>query len=250
MNCLQYLLLAALLAGPMPARAQGGSAVPLASKLKHDIQALADYDSRNTPELDIKSVASETAREMARYLKAHELSAAEAEKFGMELSVDSQDASHLRVYTFWYTSGGTRGGVSVPVLQWRNQLGQLAAYPLPVACTFNAIYKLAGPGRTLYLLLGDERLNAPSMLNQAFVVELKGKYLLLGNAVFGQSSLLPLCNTDMEFDETQQILHLGLTNYDPKQQGDNPLKTWGFRGIPASRELSLKFSAGRFVKHQ
>lgn len=248
MNRLCYLLIAALLAGSMAALAQGAVVVPSASKLKHDIQALADYENGKTPELDIDSVASKTAREVTRYLKAHEMSAAEAEKFGMQLSVDSEDVSHLRVYTFGYTSGGTRGGVSVPVLQWRNQAGQLAAYPLPVSCTFNAVYKLASPGRTLYLLLGAERLNAPSMLNQALVVELKGKYLLLDNAVFGQSSLLPLCNTDMEFDEARQVLHLDLTNYDPRQQGNNPLKDWGFSSVPVSKKMSLKFSAGRFVK--
>lgn len=248
MNYRCYLLLTVLLVGPLSSNAQRVSAVPSASKLKHDIQALADYDNGNTPELDIDSVAAETAYQATAYLKVHELPAAQAETFGMELSVDSEDASHLRIYTFGYTSGGTRGSVSVSVLQWRNQAGQLAAYPLPVACTFNAIYKLASPGRTMYLLLGYERLNAPSMLNQALVVELKGKYLVLDNAVFGQSPLLPLCNTDMEFDDARQILDLDLTNYDPKQQGDNPLKIWGFLSIPNSKKLSLKFSAGHFVK--
>ena len=250
LRCFCCLIGVAWLAGPVlaPAQARLGSVTPSASKLKHDIQALRDYDNMATPELDIDSAATETARALTRYLKAHELSAAEAEKLGLELSVDSEDAFHLHVYTCGYTSGGTRGGVSVPVLQWRNQAGQLAAYPLPVACTFNEIHKLASPGRTLYLLLGDERLNAPSMLNQAFVIELKGKYVLLDNPVFGRSPLLPLCNTDMEFDEIKQVLHLDLTNYEPAQQGDNPLERWGLRGIPTSKKMSLKFSAGHFVK--
>lgn len=251
MNRPAFLLALTLALGLAPtAHAQPSSTGPSAAKLQRHIQALADYNSQKTPELDIDSVASKTARELARYLKVHELSASEAEKFGMQLSAESEDAAHLRVYTLGYTSGGTRGAVSVPVLQWRNQLGQLAAYPLPVNCTFNAIHKLADSRRTLYLLLGDERLNAPSRLNQAYVVALKGNYLLLDCAVFGPSLLLPLCNTDMEFDEARQVLHLDLTNYDPEQQGGNPLTECGFGQVPASKKLSLKFSNGRFVKRK
>ena len=238
-------LVALLAATPALAQRPAGAA---AGPLHRAIQALADYDNAATPDLNIDSVATATARQAARYLQSHALTAAQAGALGLPLSVDSQDAAHLRVYTFGYTSGGTRGAVSVAVVQWRDAAGQLEAYPLPVACGFSEIYKLASPGRTLYLLLGTERLNAPSVLSQALVLELKGKYLRLDNAVFGAGPLLPLSNTDMEFDPARQTLHLDLTNYAPEQQGEDPLLTCGYHGSPASRQLTLRFSNGRFVK--
>lgn len=238
-------LVALLATAPALAQRPAGAA---AGPLQRAIQALANYNNAATPDLNIDSVATATARQAARYLKSHKLTATQAEALGMPLTVNSEDAAHLRVYTFGYTSGGTRGAVSTAVVQWRDAAGQLGAYPLPVACVFSEIYKLTSPGRTLYLLLGMERLNAPSMLSQALVLELRGKYLRLDNAVFGAGPLLPLSNTDMEFDPVRQTLHLDLTNYDPVQQGGDPLLDGGYHGVPASRQLTLKFSNGHFIK--
>jgi len=155
---------------------------------------------------------------LVAYLKTHELSAAGAKKLGLDLSAEYKDAAHLKVFTYSYSSGGTRGTVHRPVLQWRNAAGQRFAYAPFEECEFTEIRRLASPGYPQYLLLGEDRGSGQCSLSQAYVVGLKGNYLLINKTAFANSAQLSdsatdgasliICNVMMEFNARRQVLRL------------------------------------------
>lgn len=205
-------------------------------------------------------------RRLVTYLKTHEVT---TYNLGVGLSAESADAAQLKVFTYSYSSGGTRGTVHQPVLQWRNAAGQHFAYALPDACEFTAVCKLASPGRTRYLLLGEEEGDMNTTTSEALVVELKGNYLLLDKEVFGKNSPLVLGNVELSFDEHRQLLAIDLANHDACEEDDKLLAAWGYRGkfparpftmfmrtyppsephkSTAAKTLKLKFNGTHFVK--
>ena len=156
-------------------------------------------------------------RRLVTYLKAHEVT---TYNFGVDLSAESADAAHLKVFTYSYASGGTRGTIHRPVLQWRNAAGQHFAYALNEECEFTEVHKLASPGRTRYLLLGQEPGDMNTTSSEALVVELKGNYLLLDKEVFGKNSPLLLTNVELSFDERRQVLTVDLADHDASAVDD------------------------------
>jgi hypothetical protein len=227
---------------------QTSKAVPSAAELKRNITTVS-----STGEDDGGELVAKTARQVVAYLKNHELSAAEAQKLGLYLTVDSKDAAHLRVYSFNYHSGGTRGTVNVPVIQWKNQASTLFAYAPDIECAFNEIHKLNSPSRTLYLLLGNEQGSSICVQGIAYVIELKGNYLLLDTPAFDKSASLAFCNITMEFDDRQQVLRLDATDFDfdyytPEDEQYKQLARWGLRPS-AEKPFALKFDGQRFGKN-
>ena len=214
---------------------------PTAAELKKNFAIIEAGTEGESDDFD--KLTATTARRLVTYLKAHEVMAAEAKGLGLDY-LDSKDAGHLKVFTYSYASGGTRGTIDRPVFQWRNAAGQLFAYALNEECGFYEIHRLASPGRTLYLLLGGQKGDSNCLVGQAYVVELKGNYLLTDNVVFGKKTALNLCNVDMEFGDTTQVLHLDLTEYSTEH--DETLPPQWYR--PGAKRLDLKFTGGRFVK--
>lgn len=180
---------------------------------------------------------------LVAYLKTHELSAAGAKKLGLDLSAECKDAAHLKVFTYSYSSGGTRGTVHRPVLQWRNAAGQRFAYAPFEECEFTEIRRLASPGYPQYLLLGEDRGSGQCSLSQAYVVGLKGNYLLINKGAFVNSAQLSdnaadgasliICNVAMEFNTRRQVLRL--TTF---ESAAKPAVEWGV----------LKWQGTRFVR--
>ena len=206
-------------------------------------------------ETSLGDLPDKTARQLVTYLKAHELPDAEATELDLAQLESSPDAARLRVYTFGYSSGGTRGTVHVPIVQWQNAAGKRFAYKLGEECAFSEIHKLASPGRTLYLLLGQETANSYTEVSEAYVVELKGDYLLLNNGAFGQGPSLSLGDVDMQFDETKQLLYLTAVPNEPPPipkeiyvANTAPLAQWAQKGQRAPKKVTLKFDGTRFVK--
>ncbi len=228
---------------------QASKTGPSAAELKKNIAII----NRKGGEDEGAILIGQTVKKLVTYLKSHELSAAEAKALGLYFEVDSKDTAHFKVYSFSYHSGGTRGSVSVPVMQWKNQMGKLFAYAPDIECGFGEIYKLSSPGRTLYLLLGMEQGSGRCMQNMAYVVELKGSYLLLDTPVFDKSASINLCDVTMEFDARKQVLHLDITDFDFDYYNadDEPyrlLTRWGFVNQTTTKSLALKFNGQRFVK--
>ena len=221
--------------------------VPTAAELKRDFAIIAAGTEGESDDFDKLTAA--TARRLVTYLKAHEVSAVAARSLGLDY-LESKGADHLKVFTYAYSSGGTRGTIDKPVLQWQNAAGQLFAYAVGEECGFYEIHRLASPGRTLYLLLGNEKGDGRCDISQAYVVELKGNYLLADNAVFGKSSSLSLCNVDMEFNASQQVLRIDQTRNKDIDDDKLRLREHGYRRRPGAKSLMLKLSGGRFVQSQ
>lgn len=245
-------LVACLLAAALPGLGQQAEVpapppppAPTIQELRQNLALV-----REGTEMELGSLIEQTTRQTVAYLATHELSAAAADSLGLALSVRSADAAGLAVYTFAYASGGTRGTVHVPVMQWKNATGELFAYAPYEECEFGELYKLASPGRNLYLLLGHEPASQVCILCKAYVVELKGQYLLLDDAVFNKSPLLSLCGVPMTFNAGQQVLSLDLAGYQPDEHDPQPLAYWGYGGKAATKSLALKFSGGCFVKNK
>ncbi|MGI4759337.1 MAG: hypothetical protein ACRYF0_01430 [Janthinobacterium lividum] len=177
-----------------------------------------------------------TPRRLVSYLKTHELTAAGARKINLVLSAECKDAAHLKVFTYYYDSGGTRGTVHRPVLQWQNAAGQRFAYAPFEECEFTEIYQLASPGRRQYLLLGNDRGSGQCFLSQAYVIELKGNYLLVSEAAFANSTWLNenssnsaslvLCNVNMEFNARRQALRMSTFKSAAEPDVENALFKW------------------------
>ena len=250
--CCASGLAACLLAAALPAFGQQADslAAPPAASLPPTTEELRQNLTlvREGTEQELGSLIERTTRQTVAYLTTHEVSKAGADSLGLAQSVCSADAAQLAVYTFAYASGGSRGRVHVPVLQWKNAAGELFAYAPYEECDFSEIYKLASPGRNLYLLLGHEKASQVCTLCKAYVVELKGKFLLLDNAIFNKSPLLSLCGVPMAFNAGQQVLNLDLVGYQADAHDQQPLAYWGYGGKAAAKTLALKFSGACFVR--
>jgi hypothetical protein len=240
---------AAGLAAPSASLAQPpGKQVPTTAELKKNLALVAASTEEESEA--VNQLMGKTAKQLLAYLKTHELSAAATKDLGLEyVAARADDPTHLTVYTYSYSSGGTRGTIHRPVFQWRNAAGRLFAYAAAEECGFYEIHRLASPGRTQYLLLGNEKADGRCDISEAFVVELKGDYLLLDNAAFGPKPSLALCNVDMTFDRGRQVLHLDMSGDNGvPEYNDEDLAQVGFRQQPGVKTLDLQFSQGRFVK--
>lgn len=238
--------LLALLGGPVAiASAQPAARpAPTAAELKRNFATIEAGTEGESEAFD--NLTATTARRLVTYLKVHEVSAAGAKRLGVELSAESADAAHLKVFTYSLSSGGTRGTIHKPVLQWRNAAGQLFAYAAHEECEFIKIYPLASPGRTQYLLLGQDKGSNSCELSVAYVIELKGDYLLTNRAAFDKNARLAeairnsdsliLCNMDLAFDARGQVLRL--TSAEPEEEGGEE---------PAPKKTVLKWQGTRFV---
>lgn len=201
---------------------------------------------------------NQTGRQVVRYLRTHELSPAAAKNIGLDLTTGPQDAARLKVFTFSYSSGGTRGTIHCPVLQWKNSAGQFFAYALDEECLFSEIHALHVPGRRHYLLLGTERGDSQCLVYHAVVIELKGDYLLLNNKAFSTGPSLGLCNAEMTFDARKQTLQLDVSAYLRRLEEDGQLADeqyltqrlaqHGYRRKAGAPRMVLHFRNGRFVK--
>jgi hypothetical protein len=233
---------AGLLAGAPAAQAQQPpKAVPTIAELAKNMETISEGD-----ETTIDDLADRTARQLVTYLKAHALSDADQATLGLDATDGPSDAAHLRVYTFGYSSGGTRGTVHVPVLQWQNAAGKRFAYKLGEECAFSEIHRLTSPGRMLYLLLGQETANSYTELSVAYVLELKGDYLLVNNVAFGQGPSLSLGDVEMKFDDGKQLFYLTAVPNQPPPipkeiyvANKTPLSAWAQRGQRAPKAVTL-----------
>jgi hypothetical protein len=243
-STLRYLSLtllgcwATVAAAQQPAKAR-----PTVAELKKNVARIAAGTIGESDAFD--HLMDTTHRQLVAYLKTHEVSAAGAKSLGLDYT-DATDANHLKVFTYSYSSGGTRGTIHQPVLQWRNAAGRLFAYSMDEECDFTEIHALTVPGRTLYLLLGGEQGNSQCYVYQARLLELKGNYLLLDNGAFDKKPALHLCNVEMKFDDAKQVLRLDLTEYSTEHDEVLPAKWYH----PGAKSLALKFVGGRFSKRQ
>ncbi|MBX0289873.1 hypothetical protein K3G63_05450 [Hymenobacter sp. HSC-4F20] len=231
-----------LLASPAQAQ-QTARKTPTASEVKKAVEHLASLPHG---EGDNGEAVGYVARKVVAYLKAHRLDDDQANELGLTIWAASDDQAQLCVYYFSHDSGGTRGTVDNVVLQWQNAAGKLFAYHLPVECAFTELHPLKTSGRRMYLLLGREKANTFCLAFTAYVLELKGDYLILDNQVFSVNGYsnkneLSACNVEMTFDPVQQLLSVDIDDGIPEREEGDGYSTEPFK------PFKLLFQHGRFV---
>lgn len=209
---------------------------PTGAELKKNLAAVAASIDGESDATD--NLLSKTSRQLIAYLKVHEVSAAAAKRLGLGYS-ESPDAVHLKVLSYTYSSGGTRGDITKSVFQWKNQAGQLFAYAARDEGGCNEIYKLASPGRTQYLLLGNEQGSSICVRGIAWLIELKGNYLLLDDKAFDNKPTLDICNVDISYQAGRQALVIA---------GGSPFGSPDVYADKPFRPFTLYFSQGRFIR--
>jgi hypothetical protein len=230
---------ASLLAGASAAQAQQSApAAPTAAELKKSLTRIERGTEGESVAFD--RLVAATDKKLVAYLKAHEVSAAAAKSLGLGY-IASPDSAHLKVFSYSYSSGGTRGTITQSVLQWHNRAGQRFAYVAHDEGGFSDIYRLPGPGRTQYLLLGSEPGSSICVRGLAWLIELKGNYLLLDKQALDNQSRLDICNVVFAYNARRQTLAAAAdsTFGEPDEYADAPFKPF-----------TLRLAQGRFVRQK
>lgn len=228
---------ASLLASPSVAQAQQPAKNgPTAAELKKNLARIARGTEGESVAFD--QLVAATDKKMVAYLKAHDVSAAAAKNLGLGYG-ESPDSARLKVFSYTYSSGGTRGTITQSVLQWKNRASQRFAYVAHEEGGMSKIIKLPSPGRTQYLLLGNEPGSSICVRGIAWLIELKGNYLLLDKQAFDNKPILDICNVELTYDARTRTLAVagGSPFGDPDVYAEEPF-----------RPFKLYFSQGRFIK--
>ncbi len=186
--------------------------------------SISKVDSWYCCDQDIDSLVSNTGKILANYLTFNRLQHVDSL---VNLDVISSKDSIITVYTFSYHSGGTRGRVHNPVIQWIKRDATLGSYELFPAnkkgffgleVSFYEIHKLPTLDKKLYLLLGNERGSSKLLTAQALVIEIKNDSIILDYpAFYGTSSTLgffdyisenQVCIACLNFDATNNLLYI------------------------------------------
>ena len=230
---------ASLLVSALAAQAQQPApAGPTAAELKKSLARIKRGTEGESAAFD--QLVAATDNKLVAYLKAHEVSAVAAKSLGLGY-VASPDSARLKVFSYTYSSGGTRGAITQAVLQWHNRAGQRFAYVAHDEGGFIEIHRLPSPGRTQYLLLGSEPGSSICVRGLAWLVELKGNYLLLDKQALDNQPRLDICNVALTYDARRRTLAVAAdsTFGEPDVYADAPFKPF-----------TLRFAQGRFVRQK
>jgi hypothetical protein len=225
-----------LVSAPAAQAQQPAPASPTAAELKKSLARIERGTEGESVAFD--QLVAATDKKLVAYLKAHEVSAAAAKSLGLGY-VASPDSARLKVFSYTYSSGGTRGTITQAVLQWHNQAGQRFAYVAHDEGSFEEIYRLPSPGRTQYLLLGSEPGSSICVRGLAWLVELKGNYLLLDKQALDNQPRLDICNVALRYDARRRTLVAAAdsTFGEPDVYADKPFEPF-----------TLHFAQGRFTR--
>ncbi|QHI37501.1 hypothetical protein IMCC3317_28800 [Kordia antarctica] len=237
-------------------------------KLKTEIQFIGGYRYFETPNIDIESLSQNTAKNLTDLLSKKELTASEVDSLGLELAITSLENNSLKIYNFGYDCGGTRGFITHPVVQWKNNQNKLFSYNFSkdINCSFYEIHQLNHPSKQLFLLIGQERGSGACLQNIVYCLEIKDDDLIVDNPFFINRPYINLCNVVFDFNQdTQELIgnedYNGANNliYAVKGQGkysdsekDNEKLIELLNGILFIEEelnvINLSFNGSRFIK--
>ena len=231
-----FLAVGVLAAASVALARQPVPAGPTAAELKKNLSRIGRGTVGESVAFD--QLVAATDKKLVAYLKAHDVSAAAAKSLGLGYEA-SPDSARLKVFSYTCSSGGTRGTVTQSVLQWRNRAGQRFAYVAHEEGGFNEVHKLPSPGRTQYLLLGSEQGSSICVRGLAWLIELKGDYLLLDKQAFDKKPVIDICNVELTYDAHRRTLAVAAdsTIGEPDVYADKPF-------VP----FTLHFAQGRFIR--
>jgi len=169
---------------------------------------------------DSDSLAKEIQKYIVVQLEKEEIYVSEEESYYFKKQ--SAKDGFFHIYTFSYSSHGTRGMIDIPIIQWKKSDGTYGVYELGLETSFYKIYKLPAKNKNLYLLIGGQKGSSLLYVGTALVIEIKNDHLILDYPAFYDSSSLDFvdyidsgesdCIACIEFspeNNTISILNLG-----------------------------------------
>ncbi len=186
-----------------------------ADDIKSQLKFLSIYRYDDYPDANIDSLSFSLSEKITALLDTMNLSKKSADSIGLKMLIDEPNLRNIKLYTFDYHSGGTRGYISHPIIQWVSDGGELLSYNFSnqINCYFDQIYPLSSDFGEYYLLLGQESGSGACMQNMAYCIEIKDSLLISDNIFFVNRPYLNLCNVPFEYDEQKKLL-IGRKEYD------------------------------------
>ncbi|SHG55466.1 hypothetical protein [Pedobacter caeni] len=239
----------------------------LTGQIKKNISFIRSYVYAEHPDYNIDSLCKVTAKKVVNLMAGNNYSSIYDQSLGLKLSAERKDKTAIKIYNFGYDCGGTRRIITHPIIQWKNEYGKIFAYNLSskINCNFVEIHQLKSQSRNLYLLIGAEAGDGSCYQGIAYVIEIRGDYLIVNHPVFVNRPYLNLCNREFDFDTKTQVLTSFLGHpsvpsplkYAVEGQGDYSkdkmanIKLTALIGAGYNSEPSifyLKFNGHQFVK--
>jgi len=166
------------------------------------------FDSTYT-DINIDSVSNVCSLMLTRLLTHKESLKLNSEEIGLSLSVKTSDKHQIRVFGFYYDSGGSRGGISNHVIQWIDKDGKLYSELLPNGYGFYEIHSLKSTMPSdFYVLLGVEKGNSSTMLYTFYVIQFIGNRLITTYPAFVNRPVLTTTNSEISFDSKTQSISI------------------------------------------
>lgn len=233
-----------------------------ALKLKTRLTFLEKYNYWSNQDFDVDKYSEKTAVLLTNLFKQKSIDSNSFKHFNnLSLSAKTNDNLQVHIYNFGLNSGGSRGWITHPVIQWRDRNGLHHAYNLSknINCRFNQIHKLRASTGNLYLLIGSEIGNSSTIQNIAYVIKIDEKSIFRNYKVFINRSYINLPNSVLSFnDKTQTLKCISNTDNDNFTLHLENIKPMG--DTTATRKLlqmfsreyhdtvCLKFIKGKFVR--
>ncbi len=183
--------------------------------LDSQLSLLAAY-SEDTEIIDFDELQLQAQDNLMTYLKQKRL----YDKDSIQnLYIVASADSNVRLHTYAYQSGGTRGEVHNPVIQWKKSDGTFGVYALPYEMDFYSIDKLTSKSHNLYLLTGAEKGSSRLFVAMCLVIQIKNDYLILDYPAFfnGSSDLVYFddlatgdgsCIACIDYEAKTQTIHI------------------------------------------
>lgn len=190
-----------------------GDYVKLKKHINKNLFLLKDRPSYKLSSIDYDSLARKTAQQLTRLLQFEEARNLDVNEFhNLKLSSQSKDTLHIRIFTFIYLCGGTKGSIDYPVIQWRNKQGKIFAYNLSknISLNFDPAISLLKRDTvsSLYLLTGTEPDNVTHGTSAVLVLKFSGDLLFTNYHAFVNHYALIFTNVPISYDPVRKVLHL------------------------------------------
>jgi hypothetical protein len=185
----------------------------LKKQVKKNIGKCNSYDPRSPEweDVNIDSLAERAAGELTRLLKYDESVNLNPDELGLSVDAKTTDETQIRVYSFYYISGGTIGGIFFPVIQWRNKQGKPFAYNLSREWmkSFHNVYLLKkDSASSVYMLLGKGNESSAHWGYYAYVLKFSGDLMFTNYHAFAKQNDLYLTDVEITYDTARKVLHL------------------------------------------
>ena len=180
------------------------------------------------------------------------------------LEVKCSSDGKLCVYAFNYYSGGTRGDINNPIIQYKKEdgsylveslfeSGNVKGKPLYMESLTDRIYKLPSEDQDLYLIMGEETMDRNVYRYNALVVEITEDKIRIDYPAFMDSSSYVICNhevpagnTQMVYDEKEHIFKIVYIGANDNVSYKN-LTEPGYVDIECSDKAVFTFKNDRFI---